>query len=82
MPGPLNVKLETTHLYYHEYCLWRHVTVQLYPVIGPQITGYNACILHPAPDDAPPGQNMKKDNCAYMCSQFLHKCCVMCWSLM
>jgi len=41
----------------------------LYSVIGPLFTGYNACILHPPPDDAPPGQNMHVDNCTYMCSQ-------------
>jgi hypothetical protein len=45
----------------------KYVNVQLYSVIGPLITGYNACIVHPAPDDAPPSQNMQDDNCTYMC---------------
>jgi hypothetical protein len=54
---------------HYKYCLWKHVNVQVYSVIRPLITGYDAGILHPAPDDNPPGQNMHDDNCTYMCSQ-------------
>jgi hypothetical protein len=66
MHGPLNAKSETTHLHTTNIA---SENMLLYSVIGPLFTGCNACILHPPPDEDPPGQNTHDDNCTYVCSQ-------------